>query len=150
LTGGDIATFLGGGIVGVVASEVWRSFTRGWEVRKQRDAAALLVRDELQANIVRLRIARDGPEVPENLESATYRDLQMVLAQNLDRKALDAVRQAYIHARVPRAFQSLSPGPGGRPTLVAPIVPIIIAALEKAEKAHELLGKYVPKDAAAI
>ena len=68
-------------------------------------AAALLVSDELQANVVTLEIAIQTAEDPELLASKAYDTYQMILARRLPPAARDAVRGAYIHARVPRAFQ---------------------------------------------
>jgi hypothetical protein len=108
-------------------------------------AAALLVSDELQANIVKLKIALETTEDPEPLAIQTYHAYQLILARRLSSEARDAVRGAYIHARVPRAFQVRSGG-GER----VGSTPVVEDALDKSRRARELLRKYIPEGTAEI
>jgi len=67
-------------------------------------AAALLVHDELRANLSLLQIAEQTGELPEPLADRTYADYQLLLATHLDQDARDSVRAAYVYPRVPRVF----------------------------------------------
>lgn len=131
-----------------------RRLTReaGVEVRQFR-AAALLVRDELRANIVRYEIALNlspgqpsqeghAAEIPDGLASQTYQDLQLRLAQHdrLDQATRDAVRSAYVFARVPRSLERRD-GSGQGPA--EPIEAQIKAALDRTREAVLLLARHV-------
>jgi hypothetical protein len=129
----------------------------------------MLVADELRANIVRYeialrlepgeaidRVAYDEAEVPDGLASQTYQDLQHSLIghQRLDPETRDAVRAAYVFARVPRSLEhrldpTLSEGwGGGEPTPSAwGIVDQIKEALTRTRLAYSLLRSYVPPSA---
>ena len=108
-------------------------------------AAALLVSDEVQANIIKLEIAIETNEDPEPLASQTYDTYQLILAPRLSAEARDAVRGVYIHARVHRAFQVKNEeGERVGSTLV------VEDALDKARRARELLRPYAPKGTAEI
>ena len=112
---------------------------------KEFRAAVLLVSDELQANIVKLKIALDTAEDPESLASQAYDTYQLILARRLPPEARDAVRGVYIHARVPRAFQVRSiEGKRVGSTLV------IEEAHNKSMRARELLRPYIPEGTAEI
>jgi hypothetical protein len=144
-----------------------RRLTREADVEdRQFKAAALLVRDELRANEVRYEIALNlqpgqpteegrAEEVPDGLASQTYQDLQLLLAQHsrLDQQTRDAVRGAYVFARVPRSLERRSgPGDGrgdGQPGGVAPgpIDSQIKAALDRTRRALQLLAQHVPPSA---
>jgi hypothetical protein len=113
---------------------------------KEFRAAALLVNDELQANIVKLEIALETDEVPELLASQTYHAYQLILACRLSSAARDAVRGAYIHARVHRAFQVRSQA-GDQ---WVGLTPVVEEALDKSRRARELLRPYIPEGAAEI
>jgi hypothetical protein len=115
--------------------------------RADRDfrAAALLVSDEMRANIVKMEIAIQTAEDPEPLASGAYDTYQMILARHLPPATRDAVRGAYIHARVPRAFQvkDLS----GRRVASTKVVQ---EALNKSTVARGLLSPHIPPGAAEI
>jgi hypothetical protein len=142
-----IATFLGGGIVGGIIAEAYHELKAFLQRRQERSAAALLVRDELRANIVQLEIALQAQEDPVGLRSETYDDLQMILARRLPAQVRDAVRQAYVHARVPRSLQFRQTDPMG--TVIRP-GPIATEALEKARRAHSLLAPHIPRGASDV
>ena len=112
---------------------------------KEFRAAALLVSDELQANIVKLEIAMETDEDPEPLAIQTYHAYQLILARRLASVARDAVRGAYIHARVPRAFQVRN-NEGQR----VGATPVIEDALDKSRRAREMLRPYIPEGTAEI
>jgi hypothetical protein len=67
-------------------------------------SAALLVHDELRANLAILDIALKTGEVPGSLVFQTYRDHQLLLALHLTPDDRDDVRAAYVYAWVPRVF----------------------------------------------
>ena len=106
-------------------------------------AAVLLVSDELQVNINHLQIAVDGPEIPADLESRTYQDVQVQLAERLDPKAMRRLRQAYLSIRSPRVFERTGYMLGQPAT--GPVTEHIAAALEYANRAKEALAPYIPQ-----
>jgi hypothetical protein len=94
---------------------------------------------------VKLEIALQASEDPEPLASQTYQSYQLILASRLSAEARDAVRGAFIHARVPRAFQVRNEqGQWVRST------PVVQQALDKAKRARELLRPYIPDGTAEI
>jgi hypothetical protein len=108
-------------------------------------AAALLVSDELRANVVKLEIALETAQDPEPLASDAYHRYELILAQRLPPETRDMVRGAYIHARVHRAFQVRTKrGQWTRQT------PVVQEALDKAKRARELLQPHIPKGTAEI
>lgn len=140
-----LVTGFGGVVLGYLLNIV-----RDWIVqsRRERDrfqAAALLVSDELRANIVKLEIARDTGEDPEPLASQAYHAHELILARHLPPDARDAVRGAYIHAQVPRAFQVRNPA-GQRVGSTS----VLEEALSKTARARELLKPHIPCGAAEI
>jgi hypothetical protein len=145
--GVDWASFLGGGIVGALAVEVYHEVRAFVRRRRELSLASLLVRDELRANIVQLEIALQGQEDPVGLRSETYDAYQMILATGLPGPTRDAVRQAYVHARVPRSLQYRISEAGStvtRPSMIAR------DALEKAKAAHLLLASHIPQGASDV
>ena len=137
-----------GGLSGVVINALVEYLRDKASTDKRFRAAALLVRDELHANIVRLKIAVESSEIPDGLESQTYQDVQMLLAQGLRRDALDKVRKAYIHIRTPRAFEERWTTLVHRePAGTQPVEENVKAALADAEAAHAALARFVPKEA---
>ena len=119
--------------------------------RKDSESAILLVWDELKANKAILKIAVDTESVPDPLSSQTYNDHQMTLAQDLDdRDALNAIREAYVHARAPVAFERrLIDDLTGRVVGATPN-PVVKDALAKTERAYEALRKHIPKWASEV
>ena len=94
-----------GVILGFLLKSVYDWYTGRRQEARQFQAAALLVSDELRANVVKLEIALETKEDPEPLASDAYYRYELILARRLPPEARDMVRGAYIHARVPRAFQ---------------------------------------------
>lgn len=99
---------LGGATVGYLLRACHDWITEHLRAVKEFRAAALLVSDELRANIVKLENALKTREDPELLVSMAYDTYQLILARRLPPEARDAVRGAYIHARVPRAVLLLT------------------------------------------
>jgi hypothetical protein len=119
--------------------------------KRASEAATLLVWDELKANKAILKIAVDTQSVPDALSSQTYNDNQMTLAQDLDdHDALNAVREAYVHARAPVAFERrLIDDMTGMVVGRSPN-PVVNDALAKTERAYEALRKHIPKWATEV
>jgi hypothetical protein len=151
---GQVAAFLGGGVAVFLLDNAWRALSGRWQQTRDKRVAALLVADELRANIVRLQIALEGtPEEVADLQSQTYQDFQAVLARHLDRETRDAVRAAYVFARVPRVLHrvnlfgvvtiSATGSPPPPPVIeIAPIQEHVKEALRRAEKAYGLLRRH--------
>lgn len=138
------ATAFGGVVLGALLT-TWREWmTERRRTDREFDAAALVVSDEIRANVVKLEIALQTSEDPEPLANQTYQSCQLILLRRLSSEARDAVRGAYIHAQVHRAFQVRQQGQWVRST------PVVQEALDKAKRAQELLRPYLPNDAAAI
>jgi len=123
----------GGVFLGYLLKVLTDWYTGRRQESRQFRAAALLVSDELQANIVKLEIALETEEDPEPLASDVYHRHELLLARRLDPETRDWVRGAYIHARVHRAFQVRHKGEWQGQTHV------VQEALIKARKARELL-----------
>jgi hypothetical protein len=141
----SVVPALVGVALGFVLKVAWDWITDRRRADKEFRAAALVVSDELQANIVQLEIALQTSQDPEPLASQTYQSYQLVLAIRLSSEARDAVRGAYIHARVHRAFQVRDEqGQWVRST------PVVQEALDKAKRARELLHPYIPAGTAEI
>jgi|SRR2546428_3072418 len=75
------------------------------KIRREFEAAAALVADELDANIESLRISLnyDREQVP-TIQDTTYNQMQLALAQRLTPHERQQVAEAYKHVRVPRAL----------------------------------------------
>jgi hypothetical protein len=138
-------TALGGAVIGFLLRACYDWFIERRRADSEFRAAALLVSDELRANIVKLEIALETTEDPEPLASQAYDAYQMILARQLPPTARDAVRGSYIHARVPRAFQVRDQA-GKR----VASTPVVQEALDKSRLAHGLLSQYTPDGAAEI
>ena len=76
-------TGFGGVILGFFLKALADWYTERRQEDRQFHAAALLVSDELQANIVKLNIARKINECPEPLESDAYHRYELILARRL-------------------------------------------------------------------
>jgi hypothetical protein len=63
----DVAQYALGGLGGVIFTNLWSWATGARRDRKEFQAAALLVRDEIRANIVRFEIALEAEEMPDGL-----------------------------------------------------------------------------------
>ena len=163
---GAIATF---SAVVVALCIVWIDRWLGGRAEAEAEqrsfkAAALLVWDELRANIVRFEIAlgparqasgsSDSPppmEVPDELAGQTYQDHQLLLAQHLDRETLDAIRAAYVFVRVPRAMVTrYGPFEAAEGPIDEPLESQVRTAFERARRAYELLERYIPEGTARI
>ncbi len=149
----DLASFIGGGLVAVIATIAYQEFVlfrdggrRKAELRERSRLAALLVRDEIYANLQTLKIIRDSQEPPGPLVSGTYQDLQVDLARGLPAAARDSVRHAYVYARAPRviAFKHFATDQIVKPSKV------IDDAIAASEAALEALKPHVPAGAAEI
>jgi hypothetical protein len=140
-----LATALAGVIVGILLRYVADWLTESRRVRKEFRDAALCVYDELRANVVKLEIALETAEDPELLELQTYQSHQMLLARHLPAEVRDAVRGAYVHGRVHRAFQVRN-----RQGQRVGSTPVVQEALDKARRARELLRSYIPEGTAEI
>jgi hypothetical protein len=108
-------------------------------------AAALLVYDELRANLSLIEIAVKTSAIPEQLSFETYADYQLLLAQHLSPDDRDDVRAAYVYARVPRVF--IKKGTVARMGGSEPLQPEdrsipenVEAARKKTERAIVVLG----------
>lgn len=110
--------------------------------RRRVEGAALLVWDELRANVVQLEIARETNEIP-NLESQSYQDLQTDLARGLPMDVMNAVRAAYVFARVPRSLQRRTKV--GEQVIVEPN-DLTLEALGRARRARDLLRAQLPPE----
>jgi hypothetical protein len=97
-------------------------------------SAALLVHDELRANLATLEVALKTGQVPEPLASQTYRDHQLVLALHLKPDDRDDVRAAYVYAWAPRVF--IRTGDGTAQSVRTNVE----AAKNKTERAMVVLG----------
>lgn len=140
-----LVTGFGGVILGFVLKALadWNTGRR--QEAQQFEAAALLVSDELRANVVKLEIALETEEDPESLGSDAYHRHELILARCLPPETRDMIRGAYIHARVHRAFQVRSKqGQWMRQT------PVVEEALNKARRARELLHPHIPEGTAEI
>jgi hypothetical protein len=136
------------GFGGVIFGFLLKALT-DWNTERLREgrqfhAAALLVSDELRANVVKLEIALETEEDPEPLASDVYHRHELILARRLPPDTRDIVRGAYIHARVHRAFQVRTKGEWRRQT------PVVEEALNKARRARELLRPHIPEGTAEI
>jgi len=136
------------GFGGVILGFLLKALT-DWSTERQREgrqfqAAALLVSDELRANVVKMEIALETGEDPEPLASDVYHRHELLLARRLPPETRDMVRGAYIHARVHRAFQIRTKGEWRQQT------PVVAEALHKAKRARELLRPHIPEDTAEI
>jgi hypothetical protein len=149
----DIWTFIGGGVFVGVVTILYQEFVllrerrrRNGERAERSGLAALLVRDEIYANLQTLKIIKESQEPPEPLVSGTYQDLQVDLARGLPPAVRDAVRHAYVFARAPRVleFKQIATDQVLKPSLV------IDDAIRACEAALELLKPHVPKGAAEI
>ena len=140
-----LVTGFGGTIVGFLLKVVSDWGTGKRQEDQQFQVAALLVSDELRANVVKLEIALQTSEDPESLASDAYHRHELILARRLPSEARDSVRAAYIHARVHRAFQVRS----NQGEWVGQ-TPVVRDALDKARSAREQLRSYGPKDATEI
>ena len=143
--------------IGAVAAAAVAVYIAGWlsprEARRAADAAderrrrreteaedrrfrsaALLVHDELRANLSILQTALRTNEVPHQLAFQTYRDHQLLLALHLKPDDRDDVRAAYVYAWVPRVFANMGTAPP------APIRQHVEAAKNKTERAIVVLG----------
>jgi hypothetical protein len=149
----DFASFVGGGLIALVATTVYQEFVfrrengrRKAELAERSGLAALLVRDEIYANLQSLRIIRDSNEPPGSLVSGTYQDLQVDLARGLPANVRDAVRHAYVFARAPRVleFKQIATDQVLKPSQV------INDAISACEAALALLKPHLPKGAAEI
>lgn len=141
----SLVTGFGGVILGFLLKVL-----ADWDAgRRQEDrlfqAAALLVSDELQANVVKLEIALETEEDPEPLASDAYHRHELILARRLPSEARDMVRGAYIHARVHRAFQLRT-----RQGEWAGQTQVVREALDKARQARKLLRLHAPDDIGEI
>jgi uncharacterized membrane protein YccC len=96
-------------------------------------SAALLVLDEVRANLSALEIALKTGEIPQPLAFETYAAYQLLLAQHLTPEYRDDVRAAYVYARVPRVFQRAGP-------TAQAIRDNVEAARKKTERAIAVLG----------
>jgi hypothetical protein len=147
--GVDWRSILTAGPVGVILGFLLKAAADWWTGRRketeQFHIAALLVRDELRANVVKLQIAVETEEDPEPLESGTYSRHEQILAKRLPADSRDAVRGAYVHAKVFRPFQ-LRTTQGAR----AGQTGVVEEALGKANRALELLHPHIPKGASEI
>ena len=108
-------------------------------------AAALLVYDELRANLSLIEIAVKTSAIPEQLSFQTYADYQLLLAQHLAPEDRDDVRAAYVYARVPRVFikkGAVARMGGNEPVQLddGPIPENVEAARKKIERAIAVLG----------
>jgi hypothetical protein len=140
-----LLTGFGGVILGFLLKALTDWITGRRQEGRQFQAAALLVSDELQANVVKLEIALETEEDPEPLASDAYHRHELILARRLPREARDMVRGAYIHARVHRAFQvRTKQGQWMGQT------PVVEEALDKARRARELLRPHIPEGTAEI
>ncbi len=75
------------------------------KLRREFEAAAALVTDELEANIESLKISLDDdPEQVPTIHDTTYNQMQLALAQRLTPEERQQVAEAYKHVRVPRAL----------------------------------------------
>jgi hypothetical protein len=148
----ELAQFAVGGLGGVIFTTLWTWFTGARREEQKFRAAALLVRDEIRANIVRNEIALQAEEMPDGLQSQTYQDLQVILASRMKNPDLDEVRAAYIHVRVPRAleFRVMQLGPRPEWVDVEPLTDIIQVALDSCRRAYGVLGKHATKGAAEV
>jgi hypothetical protein len=149
----DIWTFVGGGVFVGVVTILYQEFVfirerkrRNGELAERSGLAALLVRDEIYANLQTLRIIKDSQEPPGPLVSGTYQDLQVDLARGLPPAARDAVRHAYVFARASRVleFKHIATDQVLKPS------PFIDEAIKACEAALELLKPNVPEGAAEI
>jgi hypothetical protein len=136
------------GFGGVILGFLLKALT-DWSTERRREgqqfqAAALLVSDELRANVVKLEIALETGEDPEPLASDIYHRHELILARRLPPETRDIVRGAYIHARVHRAFQVRTKGEWRKQTHV------VKEALDKAKLARELLRPHIPEGTAEI
>jgi hypothetical protein len=147
------ATFLSGGVVVFLVDRAWTAATNRREHKKRFRAAALLVSDELRANVVRLEVAyeaaRAGAPEEIDLASQTYQEHQLLLAQYLDPETRDAVRGAYVFARVPRALQRVK-WLSETERSVQVIAVLADEALRRARTARERLANYIPPGSAEI
>jgi hypothetical protein len=134
-----VFTTLAGVVLGFALSFVGGLIHDERRAVREFHAAVLVVSDELQANIRKLEIAIRTAEEPEPLASQTYDAYQLILGGRLSPDARDAVRSAYLYARVQGAFQVRSAdGEEVRSTQV------VRGALQETEHAHELLHRYIP------
>jgi hypothetical protein len=140
-----LLTGFGGVILGFLLKALTDWYAGRRQEGRQFQAAALLVSDELQANVVKLEIALETEEDPEPLASDAYHRHELILARRLPPEARDVVRGAYIHARVHRAFQvRTKQGQWMGQT------PVVEEALNKARRARELLRPHIPEGTAEI
>ncbi len=87
---GGFLSILGGAVL------VWvQRLHDDWRANEEFETAALMVSDELRANIVRLEIAQLANEVPDDLRNVIYLKQQMVIVPRIDRETCDAVRGYY-------------------------------------------------------
>lgn len=139
-----LLTALAGAVSGWLLKTGTDWITEKRRADKEFRAAALLVSDEIQANVVKLKIALDTDDDPELLTSQAYDNYQLILARRLSPEARDAVRGVYIHARVHRAFQEIKGNEWVGST------PVVQEALDKCRHARELLRPYIPEGTAEI
>jgi hypothetical protein len=144
LTAGPVGVLLG-----FLLKTVWDWYTGRRQETRQFHAAALLVSDELRANVVKLEIALETKENPEPLASDAYYRHELILAMRLPPKARDMVRGAYIHARVPRAFEVRTKRGRSKGQWMGQ-TPVVEEALSKAKRARQLLSPHIPKGTAEI
>lgn len=108
--------------------------------------AALLVYDELRANLSILEIAQKAGELPQPLAFQTYSQHQLLLAEHLDHDSRDSVRAAYVYAQVPRVFAQRVPmvqSNAGHLSMADTFTPLdehIEAARKKTARAIAVLG----------
>jgi hypothetical protein len=144
----DLLSFIGGGLVAVVATigyqEVilWRD---RWAQARAFPLKTLLVRDECHANLQTLKIVQTTNEPPVALPMAAYQSFQLDLASHLSPEARDAVRHAYVYAQTPRVLEMRNAQ--GRVVMSSPVVNDAVAAFEEAFK---LLKEFVPPAAADV
>jgi hypothetical protein len=135
-----LVTGFGGVLLGFLLKALadWNTGRR--QEARRFQATALLVSDELRANVVKLEIALETEEDPEPLASDAYHRHELILAQRLPPETRDMVRGAYIHARVHRAFQvRTKQGQWTRQT------PVVQEALDKAKRAPRTTATSYPE-----
>jgi len=138
-----VASFLSGSVITFVLGKLWEIGAARRKRSSDLRTAALLVSDELRANIVRLEVALEGaPEATDDLQSQTYQEFQAILARYLDRESRDLVRGAYVFARVPRVLHRLEGVTASHQLSVKPIRSHIEEALRRAHEARSALAKH--------